>query len=246
MAGNPAPIYSRVGDIQGQVLMTTAAADYTGQGVLNNVLFNADLTNGGFIQRIRFKSVGTNVATVARIFINNGNLRLLSPISAPAGTPTGTPSASGGTLSSGNYFAKIVAVDGYGGLTAASTETASVAVTGPTGSITWNWTASTGAVSYRIYVGPVTNGQATYFTSSTNSYAQIAMTNIKDNIGNISNSNSFYGEVSLPATTASAAAATVEIDYPMNIALPAGYRLIIGLGTTVAAGWQATAIGGAY
>lgn len=58
--------------------------------------------------------------------------------------------------------------------------------------------------------------------------------------------NVFYGEISLPATTAIATAATVEIDYPLNFALPAGFRIYIGLGTAVAAGWVATVVGGKY
>lgn len=58
--------------------------------------------------------------------------------------------------------------------------------------------------------------------------------------------NVFYGEVSLPATTAIATAATVEIDYPLEFALPAGFRIYFGLGTAVAAGWVATVIGGNY
>jgi hypothetical protein len=58
--------------------------------------------------------------------------------------------------------------------------------------------------------------------------------------------NVFYGEVSLPATTAIATAATVEIDYPMMIGLPAGFRIYWGLGTAVAAGWVVTAVAGKY
>lgn len=58
--------------------------------------------------------------------------------------------------------------------------------------------------------------------------------------------NVFYGEISLPATTAIATAATVEIDYPLSFALPAGFRIYAGLGTAVAAGWVATAIAGRY
>jgi len=60
--------------------------------------------------------------------------------------------------------------------------------------------------------------------------------------------NTFYGEVSLPATTAITTAATVDIDYPMNIALPAGYRIVIGISaaTTLASGWVPTVIAGAY
>lgn len=58
--------------------------------------------------------------------------------------------------------------------------------------------------------------------------------------------NVFYGEISLPATTAIATAATVEIDYPMDFAVPAGFRIYVGLGTAVAAGWVCTPIAGNY
>lgn len=145
MAANTSPIYSIKGDQStddGTTMpstFTTAAADYTGATATHNKLvFTADSTSGGFIQRLRFKAIGTNVASVARVFINNGS----------------------------------------------------------------------------------TNGTAA--------------------------NNTFYGEVSLPATTANASAATVEIDYPMNFALKAGFRIYVGLGTTVAAGWVCTAIGGQY
>lgn len=58
--------------------------------------------------------------------------------------------------------------------------------------------------------------------------------------------NSFYGEISLPATTAITTAATIDIDYSMEIALPAGWRIYVGLGAAVAAGWVVTAIAGDY
>jgi len=145
MAANTAPIFSIQGDqsVNDGTTMpstfTTAAADYTGATATHNKLvFTADATNGGFIQRLRFKAIGTNTASVARVFINNGSA---------------------------------------------------------------NTTAS---------------------------------------------NNAFYGEISLPATTISSTAATVEIDYPMNFALKAGFTIYVGLGTTVAAGWVCTAIGGQY
>lgn len=247
MPANTSPIYSAYGDIQGGDLLTTAAADYTGQGALNAVVFHASDTNGGYVQRIRFKAIGTNVATVARIYFNNGQSRFVGQAAAPSGTPTGTPSTTGGTLRAGNYFAKIVAVDQYGGKSAASTETAQVTTTGSTGSITWNWTASTGAASYLVYVGPLTNSQLTYFTSTTNSYTQTTAIGTRDNLStSINSNNSLIGELSLPATTASASAATVDIDYPLNFALPPGGRILVGLGTTVAAGWIVTCVGGEY
>jgi len=58
--------------------------------------------------------------------------------------------------------------------------------------------------------------------------------------------NAFYGEVSLPATTASTTAATVDVDYPMGFALNPGFRIYVGLGAAVAAGWVCMAIGGEY
>lgn len=60
--------------------------------------------------------------------------------------------------------------------------------------------------------------------------------------------NTFYGEISLPATTASTTSATVDVDYPMNFALPPGYRIVIGISaaTTLTSGWVPTVIAGAY
>src|SRR3954471_7717580 len=146
MAANGDPIFSRLGDVSSNgttgmaPTLTTAAADYTGISANNQLAFTADATNGGFIQRLRFKanSASNNVATVARIYINNG----------------------------------------------------------------------------------ATSATAT--------------------------NNSFYGEISLPATTASATAATPDVDYAMNFPLPAGFRIYVGLGTTVAGGWAVTPIAGKY
>lgn len=142
---NLAPIYTKAGSMGadgGTTLsspITAAANDFTGAGANNVLVFTADATNGSFIQRLRFKACGTNVATVARIFINNGSSN----------------------------------------------------------------------------------------TTSTN--------------------NSFIGEIALAATTASATATTgADIDYPLNFALPPGFRLYVGLGTAVAGGWDVTPIAGSY
>lgn len=73
MPGNQAPIFSKVGDIQwGTTTIATANTAKDGTGTVLTV-FTADATNGGFVQRIRFRAAGTNIATVARIFINNGS-----------------------------------------------------------------------------------------------------------------------------------------------------------------------------
>jgi len=75
MAANTAPIFSSLGDIQWTIsAMTTAntTKDLTSGTIY--LAFIADSTNGGFVQRIRFRSLGTNSnATVARIWINNGS-----------------------------------------------------------------------------------------------------------------------------------------------------------------------------
>jgi len=144
MAGNAAPIFSRVGQVAtdsgtGMSQMVLGAAnDYTGIDADVTLIFTADPTNGSWVERIRFKAGGSNVASVARIYLNNG----------------------------------------------------------------------------------ATNATAT--------------------------NNAFYGELSLPATTAIATAATIDVDYPLGFALPAGFRIYFGLGTAVAAGWCATVIGGDY
>lgn len=145
MPGNSDPIYSRVGDLtidgvsaMAVTAMVTATGDYTGAATQYVKCFTADATNGSFCQRIRLKSLGTNIATVVRIFINNGNT---------------------------------------------------------------NTTAS---------------------------------------------NNAFYGELSLPAVTAINTAATVDLDYPMNVALNPAFRIFAGIATTVTAGWIAMGVGGKY
>ena len=138
MAGNNDPIYSRVGAIGQTTGITSAQNTYDGAGANDTLVFTADATNGSFVQRLRFKAKGTNVATVARIYINNGS----------------------------------------------------------------------------------TNGTAA--------------------------NNVFYGEFSLPATTATATASTGDFDYPLNFALPVGWKIYVGLGTAVAAGWTVSTIAGNY
>jgi len=74
MAANTAPIFSIAGDVQ-----------WTNTGAMTTANTTKDLTSGtsylaylapsegGFLQRIRFRSLGTNTnATVARVWINNG------------------------------------------------------------------------------------------------------------------------------------------------------------------------------
>ena len=77
--------------------------------------------------------------------------------------------------------------------------------------------------------------------------ASVARFWINNGSTNATAANNFlWGEVTLPATTAATAAALAELVLQFNIAIPTGYKINFALGTTVAAGWQATCIGGDY
>lgn len=138
MPANTQPIFSVAGDVEwGATVLTTQNTAKDGTGTVLNV-FTADATNGGFVQRIRFRAAGTNIATVARVFINNGSAN-----STPA-------------------------------------------------------------------------------------------------------NNILYDEITLAATTLSEVAALAVYELPLNFALPPGYKLNVTLGTTVAAGYYVSVIGGKY
>jgi hypothetical protein len=94
MAANTSPIFSKVGDIQWLTLTTAAAAM---DGTTATLLFTADATNGGRVERIHAKALGTNTASVLRIFVNNGstpgtaaNNVLIAEITLPATTAIAT------------------------------------------------------------------------------------------------------------------------------------------------------------
>jgi hypothetical protein len=73
MAGNSTPIYSKVADWQwiGPVLTANTSKDLTAG--TSYLAFTADATNGGYVKKLRIRHLGTNVATVMRVFINNGS-----------------------------------------------------------------------------------------------------------------------------------------------------------------------------
>jgi hypothetical protein len=72
MAANTSPIYSKIGDIQWGAVLTTANTALDGTGTVSTI-FTADATNGGRVEKVRIRHLGTNVTTVLRIFINNGS-----------------------------------------------------------------------------------------------------------------------------------------------------------------------------
>lgn len=58
--------------------------------------------------------------------------------------------------------------------------------------------------------------------------------------------NTLFTEYTCPATTLSEVAALAEVTIPMNVSLPAGYKVYVTFGTATAAGFHVTAVGGDY
>ena len=58
--------------------------------------------------------------------------------------------------------------------------------------------------------------------------------------------NILFDEITLSAITLSETQAQPSFEIPLNFALPLGYKLNVTIGTTVAAGWYVSAIGGDY
>ena len=58
--------------------------------------------------------------------------------------------------------------------------------------------------------------------------------------------NSLVAEMTLPAATLSEVASLPPFELALNYALPAGYKINCTLGTTVAAGFALTVLGGSY
>ena len=69
MAANINPIFGRTPDVQvgGSVLGPTAVTVNDGSGAYN-LIFTADATEGGFVDQIILKPIGTTAATVCRVY----------------------------------------------------------------------------------------------------------------------------------------------------------------------------------
>jgi len=105
MAANTAPIYSIAGDVtsvaalnSGLVVGPTANTALDGTGTLYKA-FTAG-TNGSYLQKIRFRPVGSPAATVCRVFISSStstsatNTWLYDEITLPAVTLSQTAASS--------------------------------------------------------------------------------------------------------------------------------------------------------
>lgn len=102
MAANLAPVYTKKGNLTangGTTMvsgMVTATGDYTGVSA-NHVLAHTAGADGSFIKKIKFIATGTNTASVARIYLNNGssnttaaNNMLIGQLSLPGTTAINT------------------------------------------------------------------------------------------------------------------------------------------------------------
>ncbi len=92
MPTNTNPIFTGTPKSPFGAAMTGANTATDGTGTVVNV-FTADATNGGFIGQLKIKPLGTNVASVLRIFKNNGstnatasNNALIGEVPLPATT----------------------------------------------------------------------------------------------------------------------------------------------------------------
>ena len=105
MAANTAPIYSIAGDVNsvaalnsGLVVGPTANTAQDGSGTLYKA-FTAG-TNGSYLQKIRFRPVGSPAATVCRVFISSSTTTsatvtwLYDEITLPAVTVSQTAASS--------------------------------------------------------------------------------------------------------------------------------------------------------
>jgi hypothetical protein len=72
MAQNVQPIFPKTPSIQWlAAALVTANTAKDGTGTVGTV-FTADATNGSRVDYLKVRAIGTNVATVLRVFINNG------------------------------------------------------------------------------------------------------------------------------------------------------------------------------
>jgi hypothetical protein len=125
--------------------------------------------------------------------------------------------------------------DGDGG-TAGPIKTANTNMDG-TGTVNTVWTAgANGSYVRKIFAraaGACTQSVLRVFINNGSTSATIA-------------NNIFYTELTLPTTVASAISALQPAEIPLEFAIPATYKILVTIGTTVSAGWFVGVIGGDY
>lgn len=104
MPGNTSPIFSKVARVEWVNAITAANTAKDGTGTVATV-FTADATNGSYLQKLIVRPRGSNVASVLRVFLNNGasnataaNNVLIAELSLPASTLSEVAALSGNEL----------------------------------------------------------------------------------------------------------------------------------------------------
>jgi hypothetical protein len=72
MAANNAPIFSRKANVSWVNGLTAANTAKDGTGTVDTI-FTADAVEGSFLQKLIIQPRGANVASVLRVFLNNGS-----------------------------------------------------------------------------------------------------------------------------------------------------------------------------
>ena len=101
MPGNTSPIFSKIARVEWAGGITAANTAKDGTGTVDTV-FTADATNGSYLQKLGVRPRGSNVASVLRVFLNNGssnataaNNVLIAEVSLPATTLSEVAALSG-------------------------------------------------------------------------------------------------------------------------------------------------------
>ncbi|HEY4326390.1 MAG TPA: hypothetical protein VGN20_20570 [Mucilaginibacter sp.] len=113
-----------------------------------------------------------------------------------------TPNAGSGSLAAVPYFVKIVSVDALGTTVGSNELTATATLNG---TLTAVWLAANGAVSYRVYIGTVTNTQTSYFTTSSLSFTITAPAGTG---GSVPGSSTATPTTAIPGTVAASVVAS--------------------------------------
>jgi hypothetical protein len=137
-------------------------------------------------------------------------------------------------------------------LTPVNSWVSGAAATAGTPGLTANTTKdlSSGTIYGPIFTGKAVDGSRLDFIKLRSLGTNVAsVIRIWINNGSVTTTaanNTLYLERSTLATTVSETAEQADFILPLNISLPAGYRIYATFGTAVAAGFHLTAVGGDY
>lgn len=93
MATNTSPVFPCLGDLQWIICGATTNTTTDLTSGTNYLVYTAPAGSGGYVLKLVFRALGTNVATVCRVWLNNGsttgtaaNNSLVKEITLPATT----------------------------------------------------------------------------------------------------------------------------------------------------------------